>query len=324
MFHLACIALRRFWLALQSVAGWPRRSTVETATRPKTSRPPVSNILYLPRIRATAGDKIYTYQDGTTTPQATYQDVSLTTPHANPIVADSAGVFAPIYLDPSLPNYRILHTDTNDVQISQDDGVPASQTNSQRYRLRSSAPELILEETGASTNNGVWRIRASAEQLTVSLGNDAESSFVDAITIDRTGTTVDSIALQATAITLNGSPTQASGSFTGTLTGCVTSPTATVQWRRSGSLVTLTVNAGLTATSNANGMTITGMPVEIRPTQTVTYLTRVTDNGNIGHGVVIVGTGGTLTFGNGITGATFTTSGTKGLPGGWGLIYEVA
>jgi len=38
-----------------------------------------------------SGGKIYTYAAGTTTPQATYTSVSGVTPHANPIILDSAG-----------------------------------------------------------------------------------------------------------------------------------------------------------------------------------------------------------------------------------------
>ena len=38
-----------------------------------------------------SGGKIYTYAAGTTTPQATYTSASGTTPHANPIILDSAG-----------------------------------------------------------------------------------------------------------------------------------------------------------------------------------------------------------------------------------------
>ena len=38
-----------------------------------------------------SGGKIYTYAAGTTTPQATYTSASGATPHANPIILDSAG-----------------------------------------------------------------------------------------------------------------------------------------------------------------------------------------------------------------------------------------
>jgi hypothetical protein len=38
-----------------------------------------------------SGGKLYTYAAGTTTPQATYTSSAGTTPHANPIILDSAG-----------------------------------------------------------------------------------------------------------------------------------------------------------------------------------------------------------------------------------------
>jgi hypothetical protein len=56
-----------------------------------------------------------------------------------------------------------------------------------------------------------------------------------------------------------------SGTFTATLTGCTTSPTATARWSRNGNQVTLTIPQ-LTGTSNANTCTITGLPAEIQAT----------------------------------------------------------
>lgn len=44
-----------------------------------------------------SGAKLYFYQVGTTTSITTYQDVELTSPHADPVVADASGRFAPIY-----------------------------------------------------------------------------------------------------------------------------------------------------------------------------------------------------------------------------------
>jgi hypothetical protein len=38
-----------------------------------------------------SGGKIYTYAAGTTTPQASYTSAAGVTPHANPIILDSAG-----------------------------------------------------------------------------------------------------------------------------------------------------------------------------------------------------------------------------------------
>ncbi len=48
-----------------------------------------------------SGAKLYTYTaGGTSTPLATYTNTGRTTPHANPIVADSAGMFAEIFMLP--------------------------------------------------------------------------------------------------------------------------------------------------------------------------------------------------------------------------------
>lgn len=57
-----------------------------------------------------AGAKAYFFATGTSTPQNTYSDAALSTPHAHPVVADAAGVLPPIYLDPSLTYKLTLNT----------------------------------------------------------------------------------------------------------------------------------------------------------------------------------------------------------------------
>ena len=51
------------------------------------------------------GAKIQFYLSGTTTPASVYSSAALSTPLANPVVSDSAGVWAPIFLDPAV-TYR--------------------------------------------------------------------------------------------------------------------------------------------------------------------------------------------------------------------------
>jgi hypothetical protein len=68
-----------------------------------------------------AGAKLYTYQSGTSTLLATYTDAALTTPHANPVVADANGRFPVIFL--STATYRLKLTDSSDVTIAQYDNV---------------------------------------------------------------------------------------------------------------------------------------------------------------------------------------------------------
>ena len=63
-----------------------------------------------------AGAKLYFYQTGTTTPQNTYSDSALTTPNANPVVADSNGLFGPIYLL-ATPDYKAILKDSSGTTI---------------------------------------------------------------------------------------------------------------------------------------------------------------------------------------------------------------
>lgn len=70
------------------------------------------------------GAKANFYLTTTTTRADTYQENALSTPHANPVVADSAGKFPPIYLTPGT-TYRCIITDSDDVQLSDTDPVHA-------------------------------------------------------------------------------------------------------------------------------------------------------------------------------------------------------
>lgn len=57
-----------------------------------------------------SGAKAQFYLTGTTTPTDTYQDSARTTPHTNPVEADAAGVFPPIYFDPTIAYKLVLKT----------------------------------------------------------------------------------------------------------------------------------------------------------------------------------------------------------------------
>lgn len=63
-----------------------------------------------------SGAIIQFYASGTSTPQTIYADVALTTPLPNPVIADAAGRFDPIYLDPAL-RYRAVVMDAGGTVI---------------------------------------------------------------------------------------------------------------------------------------------------------------------------------------------------------------
>jgi hypothetical protein len=61
-----------------------------------------------------AGGKLYSYQSGTSTPQATYTDFAGGTANANPVVLDANGE-ANVWLDPEL-SYKLVLKDSSDVE----------------------------------------------------------------------------------------------------------------------------------------------------------------------------------------------------------------
>ena len=66
-----------------------------------------------------SGAKLYFYEPTTTTPKDVYSDAGLTTPILQPVTASSAGLWATIYMDPSL--YRVICKDSAGTTIYDED-----------------------------------------------------------------------------------------------------------------------------------------------------------------------------------------------------------
>ncbi len=88
----------------------------------------MSNLFTLPSQRvidsntdALAGAKLYFYDPGTTDDRTVYSNRTLATPHAQPVVADAGGLFAPIYLPTG--TYKVVLKDADDVTIFTADNV---------------------------------------------------------------------------------------------------------------------------------------------------------------------------------------------------------
>jgi hypothetical protein len=75
-----------------------------------------------------SGAKLYFYQTGTSTLLDTYTSSALTTPNANPVVADANGRWGPIYLGTS-SDYKVILKDSSDVAIATEDPIFASGTS---------------------------------------------------------------------------------------------------------------------------------------------------------------------------------------------------
>lgn len=281
----------------------------------------MSNIAYTPRILSVAGAKRYYRASGTSTPQNVYLDVDLATPASNPIVADANGYFAKHYYDPSLPNYRMIHTDGSDpgndytletlLEPIQDD-IPASQTESTSFRLKDTAPYLVFEETDQASGNKKWRIGVNGGVLSIDIGDDAEATWSSLLSLGR-----DDFM-------------QITGSFTGVLTGG-TGGSGTIIYQRTGNMVSLVAANAVTCTANANTLTLTGLPAAIRPSGAMWSLpVLMTNNNALGKMAVgSISTGGVVTFytWDGAAAPSSTdwssTGETKGLQAGWTLVYVI-
>lgn len=68
-----------------------------------------------------AGARLYFYQAGTSTPATVYADVGLGVPLSNPVVANGAGRFEPIYLDDGM--YKAVLKTSEDVMIWTADNI---------------------------------------------------------------------------------------------------------------------------------------------------------------------------------------------------------
>lgn len=68
-----------------------------------------------------SGAKLTTYAAGTTTPLATYSNVSLTTSNANPVVADAGGLFGPVFF--ANVSYKLVLTESDGTAVWTQDNV---------------------------------------------------------------------------------------------------------------------------------------------------------------------------------------------------------
>lgn len=170
-------------------------------------------------------------------------------------------------------------------------------------------PNITINDTSAG-RTATWQINGTNMSIW--------SGAVRVFSMDITGSLTSILGHGPQANTLiDMSPD--TGSFTGTLTGCTTSPTVTVNYSRQGNQVTLNIPA-LTATSNTTACTLNGIPSVIQPVRTHTCSYLVVDNGVAAYGSLRLDSlASTLTLqkvsGAGYS-ATMTGSGTKGVGGG--------
>jgi hypothetical protein len=100
--------------------------------------------------RPMAGAKLYFYTTGTSTPQDTYSDSGLTTPNANPVVADANGLWPPIYLGTT--NYKAILKTSAGVTVQTIDPVlvnPQAASLSSQFDSQFGSTAASLLQRGA-------------------------------------------------------------------------------------------------------------------------------------------------------------------------------
>lgn len=98
-----------------------------------------------------SGGLLYTYAAGTTTPQATYSEVTLTTPNANPVVLDAAGRCA-LFLSPT--SYKYVLKTAAGVTVRTQDNIGAVPTTSGEVDIAAIAGEALAAGTVAYLSQG--------------------------------------------------------------------------------------------------------------------------------------------------------------------------
>jgi hypothetical protein len=104
------------------------------------------------------------------------------------------------------------------------------------------------------------------------------------------------------------------GTFVGTLTGCTTAPTVVIKWVKNGNVISAII-PGVTATSNSNTCSITGMPPNLWPISVQTFGVAALINNTSGSapGGIEIDTAGNINLFVNSSSVNFATSGTKGI-----------
>ncbi|QJE72456.1 hypothetical protein HHL28_04505 [Aerophototrophica crusticola] len=132
------------------------------------------------------GAKLYTYEAGTSTPKPTYSDPAMTTPHANPVVADSAGLFPAIF---GAGAYKVVLRDKADNLVQSIDGLefPAGDsftqggTGSVPVQLADAIRQYVTPARFGATPGGVVDSTTAMRDWLAYVQANPVAGFIDAV-----------------------------------------------------------------------------------------------------------------------------------------------
>ena len=99
-------------------------------------------------------------------------------------------------------------------------------------RADGASPSLLLYNSSAGSDEKYAGWNASTGGVALKTFTDAGAEGATAIAVNRSGTTVSSIALTATAVTINGNAAFHAGTFTAPSSGSFTAEPPGLEWRR--------------------------------------------------------------------------------------------
>lgn len=285
-----------------------------------------------------AGAQLFTYQAGTSTKLTTYKFASGTN-NTNPIILDARGecdlwippnvaykyVFAPSTdTDPPTNPFWSIDNVVNSQLITLYGGVDTGSVNAYvltfTAQFTSYVDGTVIYWIASHTNTTSSTINVNGLGVVNIKNQDGSNTAPGQITA---GQVIQIIYVTGQFLLLTN--VIASGTFTGTLTGCTTSPTQLISYRITGNIVSLVFAGALSGTSNSTSMTITGLPTAIQTVGATSFPCMVTDNGVDRLGVASVNVGTIFFLNTSATGAAsltgFTAAGTKGVPAIFTLVY---
>lgn len=212
-----------------------------------------------------------------------------------------------------------------------DNGTPVNAGKVYFYRTGTTTAQNTYSDSTLSTANTNPVVLNSSGRSTTAIYGDPSSGFDYRI---RLSTSADSQIWQYDDIKVDGADTAtySEGSFTGTLTGMAAATTGTVNYRivanaaGTGKNCRLYTTAAITGTSNANTLTMTGLPAACTPSIAVRAPTEVIDSGGAVDSVAVISASGTtITFNvdQPYSSVGFTTSLSKGVEAGWQIEYAL-
>ena len=287
--------------------------------------------------------QLFVYSAGTSTKRASYIDSTGTTPNTNPVIANARGE-CNVWLLPNI-GYKLVLSPANDTDPPTNPIWTVDQiVNSQLITLYGGVDTGIVN---AYVLNFTANFSAYVDGITLiwipSHSNTGASTVnvnnlgpVNIINYDGSVVYNDEIqANQPVQMTYKGgsfiitSLTNSTGLFNATFaTGWTTTPSVSLFYFTQGPIVRIYTSNSLTATSNANTATITGVPVRLIPKTTSSGIScpcRLIDNGVQKGGWAYLDGTGKITLGLGFdsVGGGFTGAGTKGLDVAWSISYWI-